>query len=246
MTADAEYWANWFWHHAGGRSSYPADIRYATTCALPVSVMEIADLTTSTAADYFELPQDEHIPSAGERNLHGCIAVRPRGATILVEIHDEDAQKRFTIAHEVAHYIIEVHRHQERAARMMDDGYVEVLYGSRKATPNERIDACLYNVRSSPITHFMDRTPSGEYGCGQTLRAECAADLLATEILAPRATLMDSLSPHRRLPFRQLVDTAIHLSEHRFGLPSAIAESYGNRVIWQWRGGQSISEKFGF
>ena len=243
MDVDEAYWADWFWTRAGEQARYPVDIGYAATCALEVSIHQIADLTPAAAADF--LGHGERAGAFDNRPLHGCIAFGPQGATIIVEREDAEDERRFTIAHEVSHYILEVRRHHRRAEWRMGGDYVGVLYGSREATPTERIDAWLNNVQSAPTTHFMDRTSTGGYGCGRTLEAECAADRLAIEILAPRAELASAVSAHRKLPFRALLDKAQRIAERRFGLPAAVAEPYATRLVWRLTRGPSTAERFG-
>ena len=188
------YWSDWFWKRAGGRSGYPADITYAATCALYVYVDEIADLTPGSAAAHVGLGRLWRSDCVDRRRLHGCVIVGQGGAAILVEKGDDEAQKRFTIAHEVAHYILEVKQRYERAADRMGREFADTLYGLREATSTERIDAWLSNTRSEAFAHFMDRAPGGGYGCSRTLEAECLADDLAVEILAPRSELAAAIS----------------------------------------------------
>ena len=245
MDAGEAYWASWFWKRAGGRSAPPVDIGYAATCALAIGIRPINGLTTSTATGHLENIGFLCADGLDERELHGCIAVGPRGAMILVEMRDDDSQQRFTIAHEVSHYILEVHRHHRRAAQQMGQDYVDILYGARTAAPSERIDAWLNNVRSSAITHFMDRDPNGSYGCGNTLEAECSADRLAIEILAPRAEMARVASDCGKLPFRNLADATRRIAEQRFGLPGAVAAPYAGRIAWGLTGGPSTAERFG-
>ena len=128
-----EYWAGWFWERAGGRRGYPADIGYAAMSALEVYIEEVAGLTTRVAASRAGSGGD-----VVERALHGCIVVNRAGVGILVEKADDAAQKRFTIAHEAAHYILEIRRHRERAADRMGGDFSDVLYGLREATRTER------------------------------------------------------------------------------------------------------------
>ena len=245
MDAGEAHWASWFWKRAGGRSAPPVDIGYAATCALAIGIRPINGLTTSTAMGHLENIGFPCADGVDERELHGCIAVGPRGAMILVEMRDDEAQRRFTIAHEVAHYILEVHRHHRRAAQKMGLYYVDILYGSREAAPSERIDAWLNNVRSSAITHFMDRDPNGRYGCGTTLEAECVADRLAIEILAPRAEMVRDALDYGKLPFRDLSDAVRQIAEQRFGLPGAVAAPHANRIAWSLTRGPSTAERFG-
>ena len=246
MFVDEAYWANWFWRRAGGRSTPPVDIGYAAVCALEVAVWPITGLTTRTAVDNLRRVGITCSDIGDERELHGCVAIGPSGGLILVETRDSDAQKRFTIAHELSHYILEVHRHRQRAKRRMGDDYVGVLYGSRQATSTERIDAWLNNVRSAPTTHFMDRAADGGYGCGPTLEAECVADRLAIELIAPRAEVSRAMPDCRKLPFRDLVHEAQRIAERQFGLPGAVADSYASRLVWTLTGGPSTADRFGF
>lgn len=239
------YWADWFWRQAGGRSDFPIDIGYATMSTLPVYVEEVEDLTTGTAvlrSKQFDTQRHQNI---GERRIHGCLIVGRSGAAILVEMNDGEAQKRFTIAHECSHFILEVKRHQERATCKLGHDFTDVLHGLREATPNERIDAWLHNIRADAFVHFMDRTPSGEYGCVRIRDAECLADDLAIEILAPRLALMEILSSFGRMGFSESLITARRIAERRFGLPEEIAERYANSVVGQLRGGPSTAERFG-
>ena len=113
------YWSDWFWKRAGGRSGFPADISYAATCALDVYVDEVANLTPVSAAAYVGREGPWLLDRAEERSLHGCVIVSRSGGAILVEKSDDEAEKRFTIAHEVSHYILEVKRHHERASARM-------------------------------------------------------------------------------------------------------------------------------
>lgn len=248
MTADVRYWAAWFWKLAGGRTQYPADIGYAASCALAVAVHAAPGLTVRAAVarlPHFGVSIPSQFPSA-DRPLRGCIAVGRVGAVILVDGDDSEDERRFTVAHEVAHYILEVHAHRERAERMMDRNYLAVLYGSREPTDDECLDAWLKCVRATPFAHLMDRAPDGGHGCGQTLSAECDADTLAVEMLAPRSEMARAVRANLRLPFRRAVDEAAHAARRRYGLPPSVATEYANRLVWRIRGGPTVDERFGF
>ena len=245
MAVNAEYWAEWFWTRAGRPVRYPVDISYAAICALEVSIHMIADLTPAAATDFFRRDGSRGATAFGQRAMHGCIAFGPRGATIMVEQKDAEDERRFTIAHEVAHYILEVRRHHRLAEQRVGGDFVGILYGLREATPTERIDAWLNNVRSTPTAHFMDRTPDGGYGCGRSPEAECSADRLALEILAPRAEMVRAVLDCRKLPFRNPVDATQRFAEQRFGLPSEVAGPYASRIAWELTGGPSTAERFG-
>ncbi len=247
MTAHVRYWADWFWNRAGGRPQYPADIGYAALCALEVSIMDIDGLTPGTAATHlarFGISIPRPLTPA-DRPLRGCVAVGLRGAIILLETDDSENERRFTIAHEVSHYILEDRVHRDRAEQMMGKDYLDVLYGSREPTNDERVDALLKRVRATPFSHLMDRAPDGGHGCGQTLRAECDADLLALELLAPRVEMARHVHARRRVPFRRTLDETARIARNRFGLPPSIARDYAATLAWHILGGPSVAERFG-
>ena len=248
MTADARYWASWFWNRAGGRPQYPANIGYAASCALDAAIMDVGGLTPRTAAARLarlgiSLPA---APASDNRPLRGCVSVGPRGAIILIDADDSESERRFTIAHEVAHYILEARAHRDRAERVMGERYLDVLYGARQPTDAERVDALLKRVRSTPLSHFMDRSPDGGHGCGRTLSAECDADALALELLAPRSELSRRVRALRRVPFRRALNETARLAQDRYGLPQSIAREYSERLAWRILGGPSAAERFGF
>ena len=97
--------------------------------------------------------------------------------------------------------------------------------------------------RSEAFAHFMDRAPGGGYGCSRTLEAECRADDLAVEILAPRSELAAAVPS---MGFSESLKVVRRVAERRFGLPEGVAERYAGRVVWQLKGGPSTAERFGF
>ena len=233
MTADFRYWADWFWKLAGGRSQYPADIGYAASCALAVAVHAAPGLTIRAAVaclPRFGVSLPNQLPSA-DRPLCGYIAVGQAGAIILVDGDDSEDERRFTVAHEMSHYILEVHTHRVRAERMMDRNYLAVLYGSREPTNDERLDAWLKRVRTTPFAHLMDRAPDGGHGCGQTLSAECDADALAVEILAPRSEMVGVVRANRHLPFRRAVDEAALAARRIHGPAFEVQDRLHHRTL---------------
>ena len=242
----AQYWADWFWRRASGPSGFPVDIQYAAMSALEVYVEEVEGLTTSNAFSRIQNPERGESDQIAKRRLHGCIAVSRKGAAILVEESDDEAQKRFTVAHEAAHFILEVKRRQERVESRLGHEFSDILHGRLEATPTERIDAWLRNVRSDALLHFMDRLPGGGYGCARTAVSECLADELAVEIIAPRSELIAATSSFETMSFSDSIIAAQRVAERRFGLPEEIAERHVGRALWRSRGGPSAAERFGF
>ena len=241
-----EYWAAWFWKRAGGRKALPANIEYAAKSALEVSIEEVDGLTVSKAISLFRGAERSNRADMSERRLRGCVSVTPKGAIIFVEERDDEAQRRFTVAHEVAHFILEVKSRRERAEARLGRGSVDVLNGLRNATRTELIDAWLHEVRLDPILHLMDRAPDGGHQCERTRDAECVADDLAVEMLAPRAEMANAVLSLGSLGFSETLDKAGRIAERRFGLPKQIAERYAGRLVWQVKGGPSSAERFGF
>lgn len=164
---------------------------------------------------------------------------------LLVDGLDSAEEQRFTIAHEIAHFMLDYWRPRERALRRLGPDALEVLDGSRSPSVGERVDALLADVPLAVHTHLLDRAPDGSLVCGATIRSECQADMLALELLAPASEVVTRLQRVSGLPFAKLVDQAVIYLVEEFGLPQKIADAYARQVVLEWTGGPSVREWFG-
>jgi hypothetical protein len=182
-------------------------------------------------------------PWAGlDRPLRGCLVARGGGAIVFLERDDDEAERRFSLAHEVAHFLRDYRQPREEAVRRLGERVLEVFDGLRPPDVNERLHAVLRNVRVGFHTHFLARDPGG-HARGAAAAAEREADRLAYELLAPA----DHVLPQRG---EMVVDLARRLRAD-YGLPLGESERYaalllppsppGDPLITRLRGAADLS-----
>jgi hypothetical protein len=207
-----------FWNRAGGRpaSDTPVDIVAAAAAALPASVVPIRGLNTAAVQAFLARIGASVWFDSSPRALCGCIVADVGYALIFADADDSDEERRFTVAHEIAHFLVHYLVPREEAIRVLGPGIAAVLDRIRPATYGERFSSALRNVPIAPFGHAMDRA---EYRRATRIaRMEDEADDLGIELIAPWRELqaMDILSP-------EAVRT-------RFGVPPQVATRLAGMV----------------
>lgn len=217
--------ADRFWADVGDAPpAYPRDLVTVVFWALPVRPVALPDLSIARMNAWLADRDSSLRLMIPDRRLRACILVQEGSGVLFVDATDADDERRFSVAHEVAHYLIEyaAPRHQARA-RLGED-VLPVLDGRRSATPDERIGALLGGVSLATRFHLMERTPDGHLPGRQVSRAERRADDLAFELLAPYDAVR-ACQPERA--GRPEIEATLR---ERFGLPAAPAGIYARRL----------------
>jgi len=151
------------------------------------------------------------------------------GGIVFLDLDDDDAERRFTLAHEVSHFVLDHHLPRLRALAAFGETILPVLDGQRPPTREEALSAALDHVSLGVHVHLMGRGPQGAICDWSVEDAEQRADRLALELLAPACAATQAV--------RQLLgarsddpgkapDQAAGILASRFGLPARIARSY--------------------
>ena len=154
--------------------------------------------------------------------------------TIFFDTSDTDDEQQFTLAHELAHFLLDYEVPRQRSVETFGASILPVLDGDRLPTPAERLHAVMSGISLGTMCHFMERPDDG-LPAHIVLDVESRADRLALELLAPAAllhTLMRQESAPRGFNARLLFLTQ-HLVDE-YGLPAAIASSYARFLLGQW------------
>jgi len=227
-----------FWADAGGPPPYPRDLQAAIAYACPLGVVEIGGLSVA-AVETWLAERCPRLRGAGsvqhgcrlgvaERSLRACLVARAGEGLVFVDAADPPAERRFSLAHEIAHFLADYRRPRERAAARLGPAVLAVLDGLRPPTAVERIDAVLARVPLGIHVHLLERTADGLAARAAIARAERHADQLALELLAPRAAVASALAaralPPAGSPARRAAVAALLVAD--FGLPPAIATAY--------------------
>ncbi|HZS95054.1 MAG TPA: ImmA/IrrE family metallo-endopeptidase [Chloroflexota bacterium] len=199
-----------FRRRAGGSDSVSHDLRGAIVRTLPVTVVDLPRLRVDTVDRWLARQSIPCDLAAPDRPLRACVIARYGSGAIFVDDTDPDDEYRFSLAHELAHFLRHYRHPRRRAIERVGTGVLEVLDGDRPAALGERIDSLVTHVPVGAYIHLMDR------GGRRVDDAEREADLLACELLAP----MDEV----------LHETAggdlVAVLVGRYGLPPAVAGRY--------------------
>lgn len=218
--------ADRFWIDAGGAPErFPRDLLDVLCWAVMVTPEALPNL--SIAAVNAWLAEHRFAPrlQIPDRPLRACILVEEGHGVLFFDAADPDDERRFSVAHETAHYLVECAVPRRRARARLGEGVMPVLEGWRAASLDERIGALLAGVSLGKRVHLMERTPDGHLPGLEVSVAERQADALALELLAPfdavRACLPDPAN-------RSAVEAILRQT---FGLPAVPSLAYASRLV---------------
>lgn len=209
-----------FWNDAGSTPRETYDFASLVPLALPLAVVTLPAISIDRIEHYLAIRGTAISLDHGNRRLRGGLIAHRGHGFAFVDGADVDDERRFTLAHEVAHFLIDYLHPRERALRRLGDPIAEVLDGFRQATPEERTDALLAACPLGVFIDLLDR--GGNHGAMVDAR-ERRADRLACELLAPA----DALAT--RVRDGAVDELARHLREV-CGLPTAQALTYARTL----------------
>ena len=225
-----------------GPEPFPRDLIDSASLALPVAIRELPGLWLSNVQQWLHARGIAHPIEGSERRLRGCLLAYGGHGFVLVDCTDPDDQKRFTIAHELAHFLLDYQEPRRRAIEALGEEIIPVLDSSRLPTRIERLHAILGAVPIGLHVDMMERTAVGGYASRSTLAAEERADRLALELLAPAADVWAAISV---LPgakpgsYVALLKRSAEVLRERYGLSTDQAQEYAGWLLKKggWRPG---------
>lgn len=214
-----------FWTAAGGApDGFPRDLRRAVALALPLAVVDLPRLRVAGVDAWLE-ERGVALPVAvGDRALRACLLAYAGAGVLFLDGADPDDERRFSLAHEVAHFLVEYQLPRQEAVARLGSGVLAVLDGQRAAAPRERVDAMLAGTPLRTFLHLMERTSDGHAASRHASEAERRADALALELLAP----LDAV--RACLPAAATASDVEPVLREVFGVPAALARAYARQV----------------
>lgn len=153
--------ANDFWKRAGGIKKFPCDITGAVNFALPIDIISLSELSLRKIETWLIQRNIILDLEIDDRLLHGFILVSKGAGFIFVNGTDTEEERRYTIAHEASHFLLDYQRPREIAIEKLGKGILEVMDGYREATNEEQIDGILTSVSIKPYTHLLEKVGNG-------------------------------------------------------------------------------------
>lgn len=230
-----------FWSLAGCRESFPRSLEAPLSWALPIALIKLPRLEVSSLTEW--LDRQGIVPpfTVAYRCLRACLVARAGYGMIFLDGSDSEDERRFSLAHEISHFMFDYWQPREHALSVLGSGVQDVLDGRRPPTPEERLGGLLQGVSWQTFTHLMDRSPSGQVEHLCILDAEDRADRLALELLAPRATVISRL---QTIQWKESFahDQVVETLQQEFGLPGTVAREYGRMLVMSQRPARSFKK----
>lgn len=206
------------------QSTFPVELTEGDLAlALRLTLVPIPQLTTRKMCEWLASkgkPQGR--TEVNDAPRHGCLMARAGGGIIFCDSLDDENERRFTVAHEVSHFVLDHLLPRRRAVRQWGPDILPVLDGKRVPTTQDRFFSVLEQIPIGVQTRLMDRN-EGIICWGSTMEAEQCADYLSFELLAP----MEKILPLMRQGSNH--DVANMLVSN-FGFPPAEAMAYVRRL----------------
>jgi hypothetical protein len=156
-----------------------------------------------------------------DRPLRAALYCWAGVGTVFLDRDDPPAERRFSFAHELAHFLRDYADPRRQVERAVGPSALEVLDGLRPPTADERLSAVLRHRSLTPHCHFMSRDAAGRPQGDDERRAEADADRLAFELLAPAGRFVHESDPSAVEPRLQF----------EFGLPATAARDYASLML---------------
>ena len=223
-----------FWALVGTTPSYPCDIKAAITLTLPLELYAIAGLRVKDVLDWAKRIRLNCLIRGRDRRLHGCLIADRGKGTIFFDTRDHENEQRFTLAHELAHFLLDYQAPRQRALTILGETILPVLDGDRPPALAERLHAVLGTVPLGVMSHLMERPDEG-LPSNIVIDIEDRANRLALELLAPARPLqnvMEQATTPRGFSTRLAFLTELLITHS--GLSGAIATSYGHYLLRQF------------
>jgi Zn-dependent peptidase ImmA (M78 family) len=202
---------------------FPRELADEVEISLPVYLVKLPGLTTAQVRDWLEQRSIRVGAPDKNRRIHGCMVAEHEHGFIFWDSQDSAEVQRFTLAHEVAHFVLDYLLPRMKALTALGETIGPVLDGKREPNIVEGLSAMLKRIPLAQIK-LMDRGPSGTICVGKVNASEHRADRLAFELLAPAARVLPML---RIMPRKEGVAELAS----RFGLRREEAESYARLLL---------------
>jgi hypothetical protein len=207
-----------FWSAAGAVEAFPRNLERAADASGFLSVLHRERLSVSMIREWLAKIGIASPLNVPDRPLRACLVACDGAGFAFIDATDSEDERRFSLAHELAHFLRDYLAPREAVTRRIGSAAVQVLDGKRQATPEERVRAWCSRTDLGVHIHLMER---GTVHLA-TREAEENADRFAYELLAPAADVTERAAD---------AVTATELLIDFYRLPAFQAEHYATLLF---------------
>ena len=241
---DSQSIVDLFWQLCGEIERYPRQLERSIVLALPLRIVKLPDLELHKIESWLVHRRSAFRFNCQSRAVRGClIAYRGKGL-IFLDGSDSEDEQRFTLAHEVAHFMVDYWLPRRKALERFGDTIAEVVDGLRSPTTTERIHAVLTQTPIGVHTNLMERNDNRQTD-PELWQIENRADKVALVLLASPDVVLQRKNLSAKT-FEERINTISAVLQNEFGLPENIATSYGWSLLTSIGKGPSWVEKLAF
>jgi hypothetical protein len=235
-----------FWRLSGRTEPFPRSLEVPTAWALPLAVIRLPELHLERANRWLRAQDILLDFRAANRAVKACLIAKSGCGVVFLDGRDAADDQRFSLAHEVAHFLIDYVEPRHAALSRLGPSIKDVIDGLRPASNEERLSGILEGVHTGTFYNLLQRSSKGIVDSYTTLDSEDHADQLALELLAPSSSVVKraeiaGISWPEAIAF----DFCTGILMGEFGLPRKIAVRYSNMLVSSRRQAKSFHEWLG-
>ena len=220
---------NAFWHACGETESFPRNLERYVALALPLTIIRLPRLRITDVRKWLAHRGARIQLQCNDRELRGCLVAHAGEGLIFADGTDCPQELRFTIAHEIAHFLVDYLQPRAVALDTFGSSMREVVDGIRVPTAPERLQA-LFAARAIHVhINLMERDTQGDTS-SYVLTTENRADRVGLALLAPPEIVLSGLTPTAH-SFAERHEAVTSELSHRYGLPVWLARTYGRALL---------------
>lgn len=232
-----------FWLRVGEPENFPRSLERAIAFAMPLTLVKLPRLRLWDIEQYLQQRGISFQFDTATRAVRGCLVAYGGAGIIFLDGSDSPNEQRVTVAHELAHFMVDYLIPRVNAIQKIGVQVVEVLDGKRAPSLQERVYGILNDAPIGTFSNLVERDVRGNAVDAGVWKIEQRADRIALALLAPpheiltRVDLTAQRFEMRHAPMLQVL-------EEIFGLPEEMAHAYAWNLLDAIGKGPSWVEHF--